>query len=90
VHVCAARFPGFPLSFRFDHVRTHVKSYGWVVRGRPCQLVWAGLSRASVQTCSGEGIHINSYGLLWCGSLARLGPPLMPIQMIQVTGFLFT
>jgi len=27
------------------------------------------------------------HGLLWCGSLDRLGP-LMPLQMILATGFL--
>jgi len=30
---------------------------------------------------------LELYGLLWCGTVAHLGP-LMPIQMIQVTGFL--
>lgn len=62
--VSAARFPRSPLSLCFNRAGTHVKSFGHVIGGRLCQLVWAGCLWASVSTHLGrsfEGVHVNSF-----------------------------
>ena len=44
MHVRASRFPGSPLTLRFGRAGTHVKSFGQVIWGCPCELVQAGHS----------------------------------------------
>ena len=71
MHVYAARFPDSPLSLRFGRAGAHVKSFRWVIRGRPCQLVqvcktsklWCDGRRASSCTRARAGA--------WAGARAR-------------------
>ena len=42
MQIRSARLPGSPLWLRFGRAGTHVKPFGWVVLGNPCQLVRAG------------------------------------------------